>query len=168
MNPKSLKNFNVFIDGIGYAGRVTEGAPPKITVKTEEHIAGGMAAPVDVDAGTVEKLTFEVTLAEYNPAVHKLLGKDDVAVVFRAAQGVNDVEAEAVIVSVRALMRELDPGSLKAAAGKTELKLAFTASYYKLDIADETVVEIDAVNMKRVIGGVDQLASQRRALGLTF
>lgn len=168
MNPKSLKNFNVFVDGVGYAGRVTEGAPPKITVKTEEHIAGGMAAPVDVDAGTVEKLTFEVTLAEYNPAVHSLIGKDDVSVVFRAAQGQNDAEVEAVIITVRALLREVGQGSLKPAAGKTELKLAFTASYYKLDIGAATVVEIDAVNMKRVIGGVDQLANQRRALGLTF
>lgn len=166
MLPKSFKNFNVFIDGIGYAGRVTEGTPPKVSIKTEEHIAGGMAAAVDVDTGTVEKMEYEMTLAEFNPAVYAVLGKDDVPVTFRAAQGLNDTTVEAVIVEVRGMLREVDGGGLKPASGKTELKLAGTASYLRMTIDGSETVEIDAINMVRKIGGVDQLAAQRKALGL--
>ena len=38
--------------------------------------------------------------------------------------------------------------------------------YYKLEIGGETIHEIDAENMKRVINGVDQLEKRRAALGL--
>lgn len=39
-------------------------------------------------------------------------------------------------------------------------------TYYKLEIDGRVIYEIDALGMKRVINGVDQLAAQRTALGL--
>jgi len=42
MLPKILKNFNVFVDGRGYAGKIDEITLPKLTIKTEEYRAGGM------------------------------------------------------------------------------------------------------------------------------
>lgn len=166
MKPNSLKGFVVFVDGVGYGGVVTQGTPPKVAIKVEEHLAGGMAAPIDVDTGVVEKMTYEFTLAEYNPAVTALLGRDGISVTFRLAQGLNDAGAEAVIIETRGLLREADDGSPQA-GGKTELKIAGTADYYKKTIAGSVIVEIDAINMVRKINGVDQLASQRRALGLS-
>jgi P2 family phage contractile tail tube protein len=41
---KILKNFNLFVDGRGYAGRAEEVTPPKLTIKTEELRAGGNRA----------------------------------------------------------------------------------------------------------------------------
>lgn len=35
MLPKILKNFNVFVDGRGYAGKIDEVTLPKLTIKTE-------------------------------------------------------------------------------------------------------------------------------------
>ena len=46
---KILKNFNLFVDGRGYAGRTEEVTPPKLTIKTEELRAGGMDAPISID-----------------------------------------------------------------------------------------------------------------------
>ncbi len=46
MLPKILKNFNAFVDGRGYAGRIDEISLPKLSIKTEEHRAGGMDIPV--------------------------------------------------------------------------------------------------------------------------
>ena len=37
MLPKILKNFNAFVDGRGYAGRIDEISLPKLLIKTEEH-----------------------------------------------------------------------------------------------------------------------------------
>ena len=42
---KLRKEINLFIDGRGYAGRVTEFDPPKLSVKTEEHRAGAWTRP---------------------------------------------------------------------------------------------------------------------------
>jgi P2 family phage contractile tail tube protein len=39
-------------------------------------------------------------------------------------------------------------------------------TYYKLEVGGEMIYEIDPTGMKRVINGVDQLADQRRDLGL--
>ena len=52
---KILKNFNLFVDGRGYAGKAEEVTPPKLTIKTEEFRGGGMDVPAAVDMG-MEKL----------------------------------------------------------------------------------------------------------------
>jgi hypothetical protein len=40
------------------------------------------------------------------------------------------------------------------------------AHYYKLTVGDEELVEIDAVNLVRKVGGVDQMAEIRAAIGV--
>ena len=55
MIPKILKNFNLFIDGRGYAGKCDEVNPPKLNIKSEEYRAGGLDAPIPIDMG-MEKL----------------------------------------------------------------------------------------------------------------
>jgi len=57
MLPQILKNFNVFANGVSYAGRAEEVSLPKLTVKTEEFRGGGMDAPVELDMG-MEKMDF--------------------------------------------------------------------------------------------------------------
>ena len=73
MLPKILKNFNLFVDGRGYAGRVDEITLPKLTIKTEEFQGAGMSAPVEIDLG-MEKLEMDMTFSEYDPELFKLFG----------------------------------------------------------------------------------------------
>lgn len=51
MLPNILKNFNVFVDGKGYAGKIDEITLPKLTIKTEEYHAGGVDIPISIDMG---------------------------------------------------------------------------------------------------------------------
>ncbi len=76
MLPKVLKNFNLFVDGRGYAGRVQEVTLPKLALKTEEFQMGGLDTPVQIDVG-MEKLESEFTLSEYDPFVIKMFGIAD-------------------------------------------------------------------------------------------
>lgn len=166
MIPKILKNFNAFVDGRGYAGRVDEITLPKLTVKTEEHRAGGMDAPVEIDMG-MEKLECELTFAEYDIELFRLFGMTDgnaVALTLRGAIQA-DGEAESVVVNLRGSLREVDAGSWKA-GDKATLKCMVAARYYKLTIDGSQVIEIDAENMIRVINGVDQMATIRGAIGI--
>jgi P2 family phage contractile tail tube protein len=69
------------------------------------------------------------------------------------------------VVTQRGTLKELDMGDWKA-GDKAEIKHAIAVTYYKLEVAGELIYEIDPAGMKRVINGVDQLAGQRRDLGL--
>lgn len=163
MLPKTLKNFNVFIDGVGYAGIVEEGSPPPIVLKTEEIMNGGMAAPVDVSMASVEKMEFELTLKEFSAKVIGLIGQDNVGVSLRGAIGPDN---EAVIIETRALVRDNNQDGWKAGGDSAVLKVGLTANYYKQTINGDVLVEIDAVNMIFNAGGVDHMAGMKTALGV--
>ena len=167
--PKKLKNFNQFIDGVGYAGRATEVELPKLARKFEEYRAGGMSGPVEIDMGQ-EKLEGNITLAEYSRAVleqYATTGVDGVGMRFRGA-ALNDEAGgttDAIEIVMRGRFKEIDFGSAKA-GDDTPMKIAYTLSYFKYMLNGEDIIEIDLVNMIEKVGGVDRLAEQRNALGL--
>lgn len=164
MLPKILKNFNVYVDGRGYAGRVEEVTLPKLTIKTEEYQGGGMTAPVEVDLG-LEKLEMEMTFAEYDPELFKLFGLTDGSeVAFTIRGGIQGAgETLPVVVNVRGFFKELDFDNWKPSE-KASLKCSVACNYYKLSINNSVLIEIDPVNMIRSINGNDQLESMREAL----
>ena len=87
MIPKILKNFNVYVDGRGYAGRLDEITLPKLAIKTEEYQGAGMSAPIDIDMG-MEKLEMDLTFSEYDKELFKLFGLtngSEVALTIRGA-----------------------------------------------------------------------------------
>ena len=172
MLPKILKNFNAFVDGKGFAGRVEEIQLPKLTIKTEEFRAGGMDIPVQVDLG-MEKMEAEITFAEYDAELFRLFGitenntsSGNSGISFTLRGGMQSIgEAESVVVNLRGIIKELDAGSWKA-GDKSTLKCIIAAHYYKLTIDNRELIEIDAENMIRKINGTDQLASVRFAIGI--
>lgn len=166
MIPKILKNFSAFVDTKGYAGKVDEVVLPKLTIKTEEHRAGGMDVPVEIDLG-MEKLECELTFAEYDPDLFRLFGLIDGRAVKMTLRGAiqADGDAEPVVVNIEGAFRELDAGTWKA-GDKATLKCMVAVRNYKLAINGDAIIEINAENMVRVINGVDQLATVRDAIGL--
>lgn len=167
--PYTLKGFNFFVDGRGYAGRVDEVNLPKLSIKSEEHRAGGMDTPIEIDMG-MEKLECDFTLSQFDWDVLNqvgILNAKETAFVFRGALG-NDSspgDVKPVVCTMRGGIRESDPGSAKSGE-KTQLKLTVALKYYKLEVGGATVHEIDVMNLKRVINGVDQVEAIRGAIGL--
>jgi len=163
--PKVLRNYVAYLDGTSYAGKVPEAKLPTLAIKTEDYDAGGLAAPVALDTGTMEKMDAEVTFAEYNSVVLGLFGNPDASLTLRGAQEDAPNSADAIIVSMRGLFQKIDAGSWKKGS-QTVAKCTVPLKYLKITIGSVVVVEIDSVNMKRIINGVDQLASIRTALGM--
>lgn len=162
-----LKNMSLFVDGRGYAGNIEELNLPKLTIKTEEFRAGGMDAPVEVEMG-MEKLECDFTLTRFDKDLLKLFGLAPGNTVPLTARGVlisDDGTQTPVIVNLQGSLREVDWGNWKAGE-KASLKCAVALRYYKFTHGGDVVHEIDIPNMVRVIGGVDQLATTRDALGL--
>lgn len=165
--PRVLKNMNLFVDGRGYAGRIDEIELPKLTLKTEEHRAGGMDLPIEIDLG-MEKLESNLTISDYDEEIFRLFGlldRQDTPVTVRGATQRQGEDAQAVIIHMRGGWKEIDQGTWKP-GDKSTLKVSVAVSYFKLNIAGQEVVEVDAKNLVRKVGGVDQMAGIRDALGM--
>lgn len=166
MLPRHLRNFNIMIDGRSYAGRADEVQLPELAITTEAHRAGGMDAPVEVDLG-MDQLEMSVTISDYDEAViagFGLLGAG-VPLTLRGAIQRQGEAAQAVVVKALAGLKRRAPGGFTVGNKHTTV-LTYSVRRYSESINGVESVNIDIENMVRVIDGVDQLASQRAALGL--
>ncbi|AJF07763.1 phage major tail tube protein [Geoalkalibacter subterraneus] len=162
-----LRNFSLFVDGRGYAGDVEELTPPKLTMLTEEFRGGGMDAPVDVEMG-MEKMECEFTLTKYDREVIKLFGLapgNTTPLTLRGSAESEDGDNVPVVINLVGKIRELEHGSWKAGE-KATLKAVVSLRAYKYTQAGEVLHDIDIMAMRRVIGGVDQMAATRANLGI--
>ena len=166
--PKTLHNFNLYVEGEGYAGRVIKGKLPEVKVKKEEHRAGGMDTPLSLDQG-IEALECEFTLAEFNAAVRGKVGvrnNHGTQLIFKGSIGDDVTESDdPVEVTIRGSILEDNVAEWEAGK-KTEDSYKIECKSYKLTVKGTVVYDIDIENMKRVINGVDQLSSQRSNIGL--
>ena len=160
------KNFNIFVDGHGYAGQSEDFNAPKLTLKTEEFRAGGMDMPVEVTMG-MEKMNTDFSLKSYDKIAIGLFGLVEGAVVpitvYEALESYDGTVTQ-VVHNMRGKITELDPGTSKPGE-LPPLKFTLALNYYKLTHGGSVVHEIDAENMIRVINGNDVLAITREALG---
>lgn len=162
--PRKIRNFSAFIDGVGYAGRVTEGTLPELKIKTEAHRGGGMDGSVAQDMG-MEALQANVTLAEWPEELIKMLGTRRSMTFRPAAMGEDDFSADTFIATMGGRWTVVNFGDLKP-GNDTPLKLTLEVDYYRMIKNTEELFEIDVRAGKRVIGGVDQLAQLRAAMGV--
>lgn len=165
MLPRVLKNFSVTVDGRGYIGRAETVKLPELGVKTEEYRAGGMDAPVELDMG-MNKLETTITFAEYDPELIKLFGlfSADTPLVLRGAIQRQGEEAISVSIRLQGGVKQINRDDWKAGE-KGSMQIAVSCNRYQEKQADRTLVDIDVLNFKRIIGGKDQLASMRKAIG---
>ncbi|WP_019646967.1 phage major tail tube protein [Novispirillum itersonii] len=141
--PRTLQNFNVFLDGGSLAGVAKEVTLPKLTVKTIDHIAAGMSAPVALPVGSFEALTLSMTVAE---ATKQMLTGIGTVMPVRFVGALLDGSASlgALEVYVRGPLTEADMGTAKREAG-LDTKLDMKGlHYYRLSLDSEVLVEIDA------------------------
>lgn len=167
MIPETLANLNLFVDGVSFQGDVPSLTLPKLTLKMEEHRAGGMDVPVEMDQG-MEKQEANFTTTGVRRESLKLFGLADGTAfngTFRGAFKGLKGKVKSVVVTLRGALKEVDMGDWKS-GDKAEIKHAVAVTYYKLEVDADLIYEIDALGMKRVINGVDQLIAQRQALGL--
>lgn len=164
--PRNIKGYTSFIDGWGMAGITTGGKLPVIKAKVEGYRDGGMDGEDELEFG-IEKLESELTFSELNETVMlAVLGRDKPITLRGSMEGEGpNAVAIPVIAQMRGLVTSVDPGEW-GDPKKGEVKLALTPNYYRLRIGGREIYEIDLLNGVRRIGGVDQLAGRRAALGL--
>lgn len=168
MTPRILKNFNTFVNGRGKAGVVEELELPDIDFKQDSFRAGGMDAETEIDMGQ-GAMSAKFTFCDPDPADLKLVGLTTGNSVRTTSRGsfVRDSDGErvAVVCELGGKFKKLNMGSWKSGE-KAAMSYEMAVNYYRLNVGGEDVIEIDVLNMKRVIGGVDQLAGIRSDIGI--
>jgi len=143
---------------------VTEGSLPEVKIKTEAYRGAGMDGSVAQDMG-MEAMQASLTFAEWRPEIVKMMGTHQVMTLRPSARDEVDFTADTRIASLRGKMTTNDAGSSLKPGEDAPMKVMMEVDYYKLEQDGEVLWEIDVPNMKRVVGGVDQLAEMRRAMG---
>ena len=92
-------------------------------------------------------------------------GPRQVRLTARGALQRNGEAAAAIVINATGHIKEFDPGSFEAGA-VTEAAFTMGLRYYRLELDGGVIQEVDVENMVRVINGVDQLRSQRAAIGI--
>lgn len=168
MLPKKLFNFTVFYDGSPMAGIVEEITLPKLERTTEDYRGGGMLGPVKLDLG-METLTLDFTMAEHNGDVLKTWGIVNASgtnLRFLGSAFADDSSAsDAIEVSVRGRLTSFEPGNAKAGEmHKPKAEMGLT--YFAYSVNGEKKIEIDLINGKEIVNGVDRSADVLQALGM--
>jgi len=156
--PRRLSGFTLFINGRDKGGLITAMRLPQLSVRSEGYRSGGMDMPVPIMTGGMEMMEAEITLAEYDVQVMQNIGNQSTPVQMEA-KGVARLNSVYQTISVKITGYITTIPGWDWTAGETNPTMSFTTqlNYYAIDIDGVNIIEIDPVNMKRVINGQDQL-----------
>ena len=133
-----------------------------------EDYCGGMSGPIKVDFGQ-EGIQLEWTCGGFMRSVlgqYAITKHDGVLLRFAGGyQSEDSTNVDAIEIVIRGRHSEIDPGTAKSKED-TAFKVTTVASYYKLSVNGQDVIEIDFVNMIEKVNGNDLFAALRNAIGL--
>ncbi|MEG2266474.1 MAG: phage major tail tube protein [Acinetobacter sp.] len=168
MLPRTLKNFNVFVDTHSWAGVASEITLPKISKKTDDFRGAGMIGDVTLTLG-YEKMECEVTYAGFDVKQYRQLGVCGTSDLPLRYVGLYERQDTCTTQNIEIYMRgnahELDGGGSKLGE-KTEHKMKYGISYYRLEIDGVVEVELDFINGVERFGDNDIAQTIRELLGL--
>lgn len=164
MYPRKIRNFNAFVDGVSYFGRVKSGKMPELSLNTVEHRAGGMDAPIMIDMG-MDALEAELVFSEWSPELMRAFATRTRFVLRAGALGEDDFQSDSIVFTLGGRITKQAQDDF-AAGEDVMLTLTMNVDTFRLEHNGDAVIDIDIEAGKRVIGGIDQLASIRASMGL--
>lgn len=162
--PKKITDFNAFLNAQSYAGRATDASLPELKLQIANHRGAGMDGPAPVDTG-MEAMKVSLTLADWPPEMIKLIGTRERLTLRPATNSMVDHSSEGYVATVGGLWTIVNFADLKPGSD-VPLKLTAEVDYFRMLHEGEELFEIDIKGGKRIVGGVDQLAEKRKAMGL--
>lgn len=162
--PRTVRNFNAFIDGVGYFGRAEQATLPSLELNTEEHRGAGMDAAIEIDMG-MTAMTAEIGFVEWSPELYTHFGNKPRLVLRPAAMGESDDQVDEKIYTIGGLWKTVGHDQMQPGQN-TMIKLTCAVRYYRVEHNGEELVEIDVENGVRRIGGTDQMRNLRQAMGI--
>lgn len=164
--PPMLKDLDVFAANQRFKGLVTTYVRPKIALKTETWLAGGMLGEVKLAFG-LEELESESKYGGDQPALNAEFGDpriDGGLLRFVGAyQAEDDGRVTRVEITQRGRTVEIDRGDDEKGA-KTETVYKHALVYYKEVVDGRVMFEIDMLDGVFIVDGVDRWQQIRDAV----
>lgn len=165
--PQILKDFNVFVNGVGNLGKAKEVTLPELKFKTVEVDNGGMAGGFDIPVN-VDKLEAEFSFSDFDPIKAGLVGAVSYLTtgsLFTFRGSIKDGSTEIPVVAriggaVTGIPVEVKKGE--------EVKMSYKVSvtHYEFLVAGAVVHFIDKLLNTVIIGGVDYNAQTKINIGM--
>jgi P2 family phage contractile tail tube protein len=166
-----LTNANIYLEGASYLGRAEEITLPAIKAKFSDHKGLGMIMDVEFPNG-FEKMTGKIKWSSLYPDIVDTIGSpfNAVQMQVRANMDVYDASGERNSVSVVCFLTARFKDSLSALTLKmnepSEQESEYSATYYRLEIDGQPLIEIDAISQLFFVSDRDELAAYRANLGI--
>ena len=162
-------DFRVYDEGEENLG-VANATLPNLTFMTQQISGVGVAGNLEAVTPLLDALTLGLQFQLFSKRALSLCGPRRHTVILRAAQQQeNAVSGELETYGVKhtfsVLPKSLSGGSI-AQATATNPSGEYAVRYWKATQGNETLIEIDPINYKCLVYGVDYLAPVREALGI--
>lgn len=151
-------------------GPVLEAVLPKLSIKTVDHVTGGMPAAAKVSSGQMDgavEVSLKVTafckdvMSEFN-----ISPTEKTELTLRASILGDDGEVERPVeVNMQGLLHEVDFGTFKT-GDQQEHQFKVYCDRYELLYDNEEVVKLDLRALEFSVAGQDRLAERRANLGI--
>lgn len=164
-----LQGFTMFLNGADFGIDTEEITLPHPVLKSEVYQGGGMVLEVDQLFSSVEALEVQVMMAGKNPDIMKLMGlapNKTSQVTVRG--GVLTEATGAIVPHVANIEGSIASSSNDAMKRGQKSGLEFVIKnlvYFRYEVGDEIIHEVQAWPPKLIIDGVDQIAELNNALG---
>ena len=162
-------DFAVYEDAEEFVGMASLKLPDKnqkVISMSGAGIGGDVEIPVN---GHFDAMTLEMNFPNYSPRIARLREHRRHTIECRVAQQVEDrVKGEIVTDAVKhvfTLIPKSASGGDVAPASASNTKIAFSVRYWATYVNGVLMDEIDQLNRKDVINGIDYNAHVRKALG---
>lgn len=166
---ETVLNFAVYEGGTEYLG-MAEITLPEISNITNEVKGAGLNGTFEsVALGHIEAMTLGLNFRTFTKSAMKLFEPRNHQIDLRVAQqSTENTSSNAGIIRVKHVFivapKKFAPGKV-APASPADASGEYPVTYWASYIDDTRVLEIDILNFKYEINGVDYLADVRKALG---
>lgn len=167
---RKITNANVYFDGASYLGKVSEVTLPDVSIKQADHQALGMVFMTEIPTG-FDKMELEMNWTSIIPDAFKKVSNAFNAYTFEVRssleryEGTGRVGQDSVVVYFRGMPKNIPGGAFKQHEN-WEGSTKFNINYFKLEVAGETIYELDVLANIYKVDGVDLLATFRANLGI--
>lgn len=163
--PDKINNFNVYQDTVTGNSRLmgvsNEITLPTFTLKSETLNLAGFAGDLDSPTeGQFESAQVEIPFSNISKQSLALLEEDGKSIIIRGAQEFIDKETgkkEMVgrVITIKGMTKAVNFGTLTV-GGYGNPSITKEVTYYKDEVDGETITEIDKINYKYIVNGVDK------------
>ncbi len=167
--PGKTDNFRVYVGGTDYVG-TAEVTLPDIERLTDTIKGAGILGELDMPSNQFKAMSLKLSFNSTNALTAQLMkpGKQEIelrSVVTEFDNSEGDYAQTGRKYTIYGSNKKATGGKI-AVGEKMGNEFEFSVFYYKEEIDGEESVEIDVVNYKYIVDGVDYLEEQRSLLGM--